>query len=119
MGMDIVSEKIFNISGDILYDRYCTLVYETALKITSDKKNAEEVLVGTFRKLYEQLQGKKQDICLSQFSLMRTVIQTAREQMSLVMTGSGNMDNESKIANAPITDLKIDKLFCNCFGFGR
>ena len=117
--MHIVSEKIFNISGDILYDRYCTLVYQLALKLTSDKKNAEEVLVGTFRKLYEQLQGKKQAICLSPFSLIRTVIQTAREQMNPVMTGSGNMDNQSKIAVAPITDLKIDKLFCNCFGFGR
>jgi hypothetical protein len=117
--MDLVSEKIFNISGDILYDRYSILVYQTALKITSDKKNAEEVLVGTFRKLYEQLQGKKQAICLSPFSLIRTVIQTAREQMSPVITGSGDMDNESKIGAAPITDLKIDKLFCNCFGIGR
>jgi hypothetical protein len=117
--MQTVCEKIFNASGEILYDRYCTLVYHIALKITSDKKNAEEVLVGTFRKLYEQLPDKKQGIFVSPFSLMRTVIQTAREQFSPVMNVSGNPKTENGFSGASVTDLKIDKLFCNCFGFGR
>ena len=103
----------------MLYNRYGRAIFQMAMQIAQDKKNAEEILLGTFRKLYAQASYRNQGIFLNAFSLMRLVVQTAHEHLSTTGTGSVPQEVEMDPLRVSATDLKIDKLFCNCFGFGR
>jgi hypothetical protein len=114
--MQSVCEKIFNISAEILYDKYSSMVYAMALKISHDKKCAEEILISTFRKLYKQVSLKNYSDSLYITTIIRLVIQTAYEHINPTQPPTIKIKKTESI-NPNYSDLKIDKLFCNCAGF--
>jgi hypothetical protein len=125
--MQSVSEKIFNTAGESLYDNYSSIVYRIALKISLDKKRAEEILISTFKKLYKQTSTEYNHQSFRIITLIRLVIQTAHEHLDLnepiffrLNQKAGNKSKEKINNNNPTeSDLKIDKLFCNSAGFHR
>lgn len=66
-------------SFEKIYDTYAAMLYGIALKISPGKKEAEEILIRTFRKIQQQklLQQKHPSLCIA---LVKLTIQTAYEQ---------------------------------------
>ncbi len=68
-----------NSNFENIYDKYCGMLYGISLQICNSNKNeAEELLISTFKKIHEQ------DICPEKFpsyciTLIRFVIKTAKE----------------------------------------
>ena len=63
---------------EIIYDKYCPMLYGIALEICHSKKKAEELLMSTFRKIKQEdiSQEKYPAFCIT---LMRLIIKTAQQ----------------------------------------
>ena len=44
-----------------IYDKYCPMLYSIALQICHSRKKAEQTLINTFKKIYNQYITKHQD----------------------------------------------------------
>lgn len=125
--MQSISEKIFNTRGERLYDAYSAIVYRIALKISLDKKQAEEILISTFKKLYQLTSTEYNHQSLRIITLIKLVIQTAHEHLDsnernfFKSNQKGwNQSKEKEVNYNPAeSDFKINKLFCNSAGFHR
>lgn len=79
LGKDTVTHELRTILAGA-YDQYGAVLYGIALKIAPTKKQAEEVLISTFRKAYEQnIAGQKYP--LLHIALIKLLVQTAYEQL--------------------------------------
>jgi hypothetical protein len=123
--MQTICEKIFNTTGEYFYETYSAIVYRIALKISPDEKSAEEILISTFKKLYGQTSTDYNQRPLRVITLIRLVIKTARERADsswdnfFMASHKRNKGSKEQTDNNNLTDLKIDKLFCNSAGFHR
>lgn len=66
---------------EILYHTYSKMLYGIALEISSDQKEAEEILINTFQKAYKQKITRQNypSVCIT---LIRLIIQSAKERPS-------------------------------------
>jgi hypothetical protein len=89
-----------------IYDQYCSMLYGISLQICySDKKEAEELLTSTFKKIHEQdiSQEKYPAYCIT---LMRIIIQTAQELYPLKFKNGFRL---KQFENTPL----INQLICD------
>ena len=65
---------------EILYDRYCPMLYGIALQIAPTQMEAEQIIISSFIKAYHQNieEQKYPSPCIS---LIKLLIQTAHEQL--------------------------------------
>ncbi|NUO00580.1 MAG: hypothetical protein HUU01_08190 [Saprospiraceae bacterium] len=87
-----------------LYDTYSSLLYHIALQISPTPKEAEEVLIGTFQKVYKNNLTDKYPSIFAK--LINLTIQTAQEQL-----GSEQVKNKFKLDQFEKTPV-VHKLLC-------
>lgn len=94
-----------NASLEALYSTYSSILYSIALEISPTPKEAEEILISTFQKIYKRnlTQQNQASICAT---LIKLTLQTAHEHLN-----SGQIKNNFKLKqfeHAPI----LHKLLC-------
>ena len=88
-----------------IYDTYCPMLYGIALKICHSKRKAEELLIITFKKLYQQniVQERYPAYCIT---LIRLIIKKAKELYP------ANFKNNIRLKQFENT-LFLNQLFCD------
>lgn len=94
-----------NSSLEILYHNYSSILYGIALEISPTQKEAEEILISTFQKVYKKklTQQNHASICAT---LIKLTIQTAHELLN-----PGQVKTNFKIRQLENTPL-LQKLLC-------
>ena len=61
-----------------IYDTYSPMMYGIALKVSTNKKDAEQILISTFQKIQQQNFIEKKHVSLS-IALIKMTVETAHE----------------------------------------
>ncbi len=103
-------QRIMNYeSWKIIHDKYCPMLYGVALEICPVKKEAEQLLISSFKHIYTQeiIPEKYPAYCLS---LMRLVIKTAKELYPLKFKNNFRL---KQFENTPL----LNQFICEEIGF--
>ena len=74
-------QKMGNIIFENVYDTYSPMLYGIALGISATKKEAGEILIHTFKEMYQQdlIKHKHPSLCIA---LIKLIIQTAFKRIN-------------------------------------
>ena len=104
------------IDFESIYEKYSPFLYGVAMQIISDKNKAEQILIGTFKKIAEQniTKDKHPNYCII---LIRLTLKTAKDKFPLIKANNLNFHFFEKsplvhqlvYSDTPIEDICIEK----------